>query len=147
MSSDEISLIVDCQAKQLKDTSNHASASQSNEQTFIPAPDVISRDTKVLDGNVFEGNKEGEIITSSQLPTLSKSEIRRKKFCSVTKKCWTGIKKGVSVLVDGLYRLFDGKMMVILKGLCNIVWIALGIVLTIAVGVFAIATCAAACVR
>jgi len=132
MSFQETSLPVDCQAKQFEDTSNHAPAPEATEQAMIPTPDAISKEIKVLDG-------------SFQLPTLSKSKIRRKKICSAAKKCCSGIKKGLSLVVDGLYRLFNGKMMVILEGLCHVVWISLGILLIMAVGTFTIATCAAAC--
>ena len=146
MSSEEISLSMDSPVKQLEDTNSDASASQVIEKGIISTPDLISGEIKVLDAKVFENN-EGEVADSSQPPTPSKRKFRRNKLCSVAKKCWTGIKKGVSVLVDGLYRFFDGKVTVILRGLCYVVWIALGVLLTIAAGVFSIACCAAACVR
>ena len=147
MSSEEISLSMDSQAKQLEDATNDALASQIIETGIISTPDLIAGEIKLLDGTVFEGNEEGEVVTSSQPQTPPKRKFRRNKFCNVVKKCWTGVKKGVSVVVDGLYRFFDGKMTVILRGLCYVVWIALGVLLTIAAGVFSIACCAAACVR
>ena len=146
MSSEEISLSMDSQAEQLEDTTNDALALQIIEKGII-STHLIAGEIKLLDGKVFEGDEEGEVVNSSQPPTASKRKFRRNKFCNVTKKCWTGVKKGVTVLVDGLYRFFDGKMMVILRGLCYVVWIALGVLLTIAAGVFSIACCAAACVR
>ena len=146
MSCEEISLSMDSPVKQLEDTNSDASASQVIEKGIISTPNLISGEIKGLDAKVFENN-EGEVADSSQPPTPSKRKFRRNKLCSVAKKCWTGIKKGVSVLVDGLYRFFDGKVTVILRGLCYVVWIALGVLLTIAAGVFSIACCAAACVR
>ena len=147
MSSEEVSVSMDSQAKQLEDTTNDALASQVIEKGIISTPDLITGEIKLLDGKVFEGNEEGEVVNSSQPPTPSRRKFRRNKFCNVAKKCWTGVKKGVSVVVDGLYQFFDGKMTVILRGLCFVVWIALGVLLTIAAGVFSIACCAAACVR
>jgi hypothetical protein len=144
MSSEEVSLSMDSQAEQLEDTNNNALASQVIEKGIISTPDLIAGEIKFL--GVFEGNEEGEVVNSSQPPTPSKRKFRRNKFCRVAKKCWTGVKKGVSVVVDGLYRFFDGKMTVILRGLCYVVWIALGVLLTIAAGAFSIACCAAACV-
>src|ERR1700685_4156818 len=146
MSSEEISLSMDSQAKQLGDTTIDALASHIIEKGIISTPDLIAGEIKLLDGKVFEGNEEGEVVDSPQPPTPSKRKFRRNKFCRGAKKCWTGVKKGVSVVVDGLYRFFDGKMTVILRGMCYIVWIALGVLLTIAAGVFSIACCAAACV-
>ena len=146
MSSEEISLSMDSQAEQLEDTTNDALALQIIEKGII-STHLIAGEIKLLDGKVFEGDEEGEVVNSSQPPTPSKRKFRQNKFCNVAKKCWTGVKKGVSILVDGLYRFFDGKMTVILRGLCYVVWIALGVLLTIAAGVFSIACCAAACVR
>jgi hypothetical protein len=147
MSCEEVSLSMDPQAEQLEDITNDALASQIIEKGIISTPDLIAGEIKLLDGKVVEGNEESEVVNSSQPPTPSKRKFRRNKFCNVAKKCWTGVKKGVSVVVDGLYRFFDGKMTVILRGMCYVVWIALGVLLTIAAGVFSIACCAAACVR
>lgn len=145
MSSENVTPLMESLDKQLHDINKHTSAPQIHEPMTSSTLKFVPPVEKISDLESPEYNEKGGVTGTSQTSTPRKHKIRRNKLCSIARKCWTGIKKGADFIVDCLYRLFEGKMMVILRGSCYCVWISLGILLGACAVPFAIAACSAMC--
>jgi hypothetical protein len=129
----------------LHDMNGEACAPKVYEIRYISCPKCIDEVAKISDPETPECDEKGEGTHISQISMPQERKVRRNKVCVLARKCLRGIQKGVNCIVDRLYRFFDGKMMVILRGSCYCVWITLGILLGICAVPFAIAACAASC--
>lgn len=145
MSSENVTPLTESLDKQLHGINEHTSTPQVHEPITSSTPKFVPPVEKISDLASPECDEKCGATGTSQTSTPQKHKIRRNKLCSMARKCWTGIKKGADFIDNCLYLLFDGKMMVILRGSCYCVWIALGILLGVCAVPFAIAACAAMC--